>query len=183
MAICDGELQQAFTAGDGHLTEEQYLEKIRCKTAALFQTATETGAILSGTDEDRISALARYGLKVGLAFQVIDDVLDYVGDERTLGKPVGGDLRQGTLTLPALWVLRNLPSDRSVRQVLESGGEDEGAVQTAVRTVAESPAIAYSMDVARRLCSEARAALSILPDSPSRVSLMAIADYVVNRST
>jgi heptaprenyl diphosphate synthase/octaprenyl-diphosphate synthase len=159
------------------------VEKIRCKTAALFQTATETGAILSSATEERVAALATYGLKVGLAFQVIDDVLDFVGDERTLGKPVGGDLRQGTLTLPALWVLRNLPSDRTVREVLESGGDDEGAVRTAVRTVAESPAIAYSLGVARRLCSEARAALTVLPNNASRAALSAVADYVVNRST
>jgi len=183
MAICDGELQQLFSAGDDRMTLERYLEKIRCKTAELFQTATQTGAILSGADEDQIAALATYGLKVGLAFQVVDDVLDYIGDEQTLGKPVGGDLRQGTLTLPALWVLQNLPSDRSVRQALESGGEDEGVVRTAVRTVAESPAIAYSLGVARQLSMEARAALAGLPDNASRAALEAIAEYVVSRSS
>ena len=182
MAICDGELQQAFAAGNGHMTESEYLEKIRGKTATLFQTATETGAILSGADEATVTALREFGLRIGLAFQVVDDVLDFVGDERTLGKPVGGDLRQGTLTLPALWVLRNMPQEHAVREVLESTNSDDGAVQVAVRAVVDSPAIAYSLGVARRLCDEARIAIADLPDNASRSALHAIADYVVNRT-
>lgn len=183
MTICEGELRQMFGASDWHQGIDDYYRRIDSKTASLFRTATETGAILSGAPEPAIAALRQYGLSLGMAFQIVDDVLDFVGDERKLGKPVGGDLRQRIITLPTLWALEHYPEDRTIRDVFESEDDAEEAVRRAVEMIVASPAIDYSMGVARAFCEQARGAVLTLPDTPHRRALLDIADYVVARSS
>ena len=183
MAICDGELRQMFSASNWRQSREDYYRRITSKTASLFRTATETGAILGGAPEHAIAALREYGLSLGMAFQIVDDVLDFVGDERKMGKPVGGDLRQRIITLPTIWLLENRPQDRTIRDIFEADGDVEEAVRQAVETIVASPAIDYSVGVARSFCQRAKEAIRDLPDVPHRRTLLDLADYVIDRSS
>lgn len=181
MSICDGELRQIFGSGNWRLSRDEYYRRITSKTASLFRTATETGAILSGAPEPVVAALREYGLSLGLAFQIVDDVLDFVGDEQKMGKPVGSDLRQGIVTLPTIWLLENRPRDPTIRQVFEADGDAEEAVRQAMQAILHSPAIDFAVAAARSFCEDAKAAVSGLPDSPYRQTLLDLADYVLDR--
>lgn len=183
--ICDGELRQMFSHGEIDGTLDDYYRRILSKTASLLRTATETGAILSGAPEWAIASLRAYGEHLGIAFQIVDDVLDFTADQRKLGKPVGNDLRQRVITLPSLWLLQNRPDDRSIRDVFAATEpeEEEDAIRRAVGAVLDSPAIGYSLDLARDHCARARAALDALPDTPHRTTLAALTDYVLERQS
>lgn len=183
MTICDGELRQLFTARAVNQSREEYYNRIISKTASLFETACETGAIVSGASEKMIKALADYGLNVGMAFQIVDDVLDFVGDKTKLGKPVGGDLKCGILTLPALWHLAEYPDSGTIERVFSVEGDEETdrAVEAAVRAIVGSDAIIYSLGVAREHTARAKEALAALPDTPARQTLFELADYIVDR--
>lgn len=181
MQICDSELRQVFRGPVGPESREEYYRRIYGKTAALFVTATEGGAVLSHAPEPAVQALAAYGANLGLAFQIVDDVLDFIGDERELGKPVGSDLRQGTVTLPVLWFLERYPEEPLLHRVIAGDDLTDGAVRAAVALIADSPAIGYALEEARQLAQQAKAALDILPDNPYRRALWEIADYAVER--
>ena len=181
MAICDGELREMSNADLDDRTLEQYYRRLEGKTASLFVAATEGGAILSEIGPEGELALREYGLNLGMAFQIADDILDFVGTEDELGKPVGGDLRQGTLTLPALWALERLPDGAILRRFVESDEPTDEQVSAAVRYVAESPAIAFAQGEAEAFAARARQALAPLPDGPARRSLELMTDYAVQR--
>lgn len=181
MAICDGELREVSNASNDDRTLEQYYRRIEGKTASLFVAATEGGAILSGVGRDGVLAMREYGLNLGLAFQIADDILDFVGTEQELGKPVGGDLRQGTLTLPALWALEKLADGGLLRSVVESEDASDEDVRAAVEFVARSPAIEFAQGEAEAFARRAKAALRIFPDGDPRRQLEALADYSVRR--
>ncbi|MBU0493769.1 MAG: polyprenyl synthetase family protein [Chloroflexi bacterium] len=186
--ICTGELRQAFSNRDWRQSKEAYYQKIYSKTAALFVLATEGGAMLVQAPLDTQQALREYGHKLGLAFQIVDDILDFVGTARELGKPVGSDLRQGTVTLPTLYYLTEAPADNPVHAYLDQGidaPEDQRQRQltAALTAITGSPAIESSYREAETLAREAQAALHILPASPYRGSLHDLAEYVVRRRT
>jgi geranylgeranyl pyrophosphate synthase len=181
MAICDGELREMSNASCDDRSFDQYYRRIEGKTASLFVAATEGGAILSSVGPDGELALRAYGLNLGMAFQIADDILDFVGTEQELGKPVGGDLRQGTLTLPALWALDELPDADVLRRVVESHEATDDEIGAAVRLVAQSPAIDFAQAEAERFARCAKAALTMFPDREARQSLEGLADYAVRR--
>lgn len=181
MTICDGELKQLFTAGFWRQSRDEYYQKIERKTASLLRTASETGAILSGAPEDEIDALRGYGYNLGMAFQIVDDVLDFVGDEADLGKPVGSDLRQGTITLPAIRLLEEDPNNEVIRRVFDDGDVTDEGIHRAVRAVNESGAIPFSLQEARRFARAAVGHLTNFPDTPGRRALESLAEYVVER--
>jgi heptaprenyl diphosphate synthase len=183
MTICDGELRQLFTAGFWRQTREEYYQKIEKKTASLLRTASETGAILSGAPEDRIEALRQYGHHLGMAFQVVDDVLDFAGRESDLGKPIGSDLRQGMMTLPSLRLLELDPTNHALRRIFDDGDTSDDAVLQAVLEVNNSGAIPFALDEARRFARTAVRYLAELPDTPGRRALENLAEYVVERVT
>ncbi|MDZ7727306.1 MAG: polyprenyl synthetase family protein [Dehalococcoidia bacterium] len=118
MKMTSGELDQDAAAFDVGKDVQQYLWRISGKTAALFANATEGGSVLGGSDEDTVAAMRTYGYSLGMAFQIVDDVLDFVGDEEVMGKPVGSDLREGTITLPGLLLLERYPKDNPHQEVL-----------------------------------------------------------------
>ncbi|MCS7178111.1 MAG: polyprenyl synthetase family protein [Anaerolineae bacterium] len=180
MVICNGEIRQMFDGRDRVPTFQEYEQRIYAKTASLIALSAEAGAILAHADEDTISALHRYGERLGLAFQVVDDILDFVADEQTLGKPVGSDLRQGLITLPVMLFLED-SHDHPTLQRLRHGPLSEDAVQEAVRTVAASPAIDRSLQVARGYIREAKETLQSLPPSDYRDALLDLADFVTRR--
>jgi len=183
MTICDGELKQIFTAGFWRQSRDDYYQKIERKTASLIRTATETGAILSGAPEDQVDALRGYGYNLGMAFQIVDDVLDFVGDEETMGKPVGSDLRQGTVTLPTICLLEEDPENRALRQIFDDGDASDEVVRSAVEAVYNSSGIAFARAEARRFADVALEHLARLPATPERAALESISDYVLDRVT
>lgn len=180
MKICSGQLKELMGAYDWRRTLDDYYEQIDSKTATLFTTSSEGGAILSEAPEEAVRSLASYGHNLGMAFQIIDDILDFVGDETDMGKPVGGDLLQGTVTLPAILYASKYPGDSPLKRVFDRRGDRE-AVSEFIEKVVGSSVIQECYGIAADFSDQARRALETLPDSVSRGSLLDLADYVVER--
>jgi geranylgeranyl pyrophosphate synthase len=176
-SMCQGQIEEASrgNAPELTLTREQYYQTIWGKTASLFVLACQGSAILAGLSEPAIMAMRRYGDRLGLAFQVMDDVLDFIGTEDELGKPVGSDVRQGTITLPVI-CLRELISAEQFRAAFAE--DNTAAVVELVRT---SGAVDLAQAEADRLLAEARDALQEVPATPARDALEALTHYVVER--
>lgn len=189
MVICNGEIRQMFSDQRRYerqgqaINRQEYHERIYAKTASLIAMSSEAGAILAHADEETIHVLRAYGEKLGLAFQIVDDVLDFVADEATLGKPVGSDLRHGLVTLPVLFFLESAAEGgRSVvEEALTNPASPEDVIQEAVRIVAHSPAVGQAMEVARRYATQAKTFLDSQADSPYRTALVELADFTVRR--
>ncbi|GAI24190.1 unnamed protein product, partial [marine sediment metagenome] len=181
MSICGGELKQTLDSDEGHLTRGYYYQRIYSKTASLFAASGEMGALLSEAPEPKVQALRDYGHNLGVAFQIVDDILDFVGNEGDLGKPIGSDLRQGIITLPTIYFLQAHPEDEAVTRVLSGryGGDDE--VRTAVEMIKESGAIESSTAEAKRFAARSRDALSTLPHNEYRQAMLDLTDFVVER--
>jgi heptaprenyl diphosphate synthase/octaprenyl-diphosphate synthase len=180
MELATGELKERLAANDWHVTREQYEERIYNKTASLFTTAAESGAVLSGAPEPLVQALKTYGASIGMAFQVVDDILDFESSPDQVGKPVGNDLAQGTLTLPAILLIQRYPEDNPVVALCE-GKDREANRQRALEMVRNSSIIEESYQVAADFCRKAVEALAPIPDSPHKRALQDIADYVLER--
>jgi len=181
MTICEGELRQQFGDREGMLDREDYLRRIYAKTAAMFELATEAAAVLAGASEPEVEALRRYGTDLGMAFQIMDDVLDFTGDARVLGKPVGSDLRQGLVTLPVLLYLEAHPEDPLIRRILAGGSGDEAAIEEAVRRIRGSEAIARAIAEAEAFVRRGLAQLQGLPDGPAREAMAFLGEQIVRR--
>lgn len=181
MTIVDGEMRQQRSAFAWNQTRDEYYERIYRKTASLFSMATESGAVLSGSPEPAVQALITYGYNLGMAFQVVDDILDFMGEEEEMGKPVGGDLLHGTVTLPVLLHMELCPQDDSIGRMLANPG-DNGYAAKAIEAIRTSPAIESSYEVAAGFCQKAREGLANLPASGPIETLLAIAEYTVKRS-
>ncbi|MCH9037218.1 MAG: polyprenyl synthetase family protein [Chloroflexi bacterium] len=180
MHLASGELKERFSAYDWTADRDQYWDRIRQKTASLFTTSAETGAILSGASETIIDAFHTYGHSLGMAFQIVDDILDFQGTESEVGKPVGNDLAQGVLTLPAILLQERYPNDNPIKALFQNPS-DEGALKRAVEMIHNSSVIDDSYDVAQDFCSTARKALEGLPDNPYRRSLTELLSYILER--
>ena len=189
MTICSGELRQIFDRHNvPNLVAEQaweealerYDRRIHAKTASLFAAATEAASVLGGAPEAEQLALREYGRLLGTGFQIVDDVLDFQGNQEVLGKPVAGDLREGIVTLPVLYFLRERPDDARVAAVVRDGGDEE-LVREVVEAIREAGAVDRALDRARLFIDQSKAALSILPESETRETLRELADYTVSR--
>ncbi len=178
--ISSGELNQILNAFNTEQTQEQYIQRISRKTASLFSLSTESGAILSHAPEESVKMLREYGYYLGIAFQVVDDILDFIGTEEELGKPTGSDLTQGTLTLPAMLLLERYPEDNPVRELFQRRGRPE-SINKAIELVRNSSIIEDCYTVATEYCAKACKSLELLPDNESRRSLIGLADYIVRR--
>lgn len=179
MTIVDGELRQLFSLRNWQQPREEYYRRIFAKTASLFSAACESGAVLSGAPEPHVQALKDYGYHLGMAFQIMDDILDFTGDDAALGKPVGNDLRQGTLTLPVFYYLQSHPeAAASLEAELRSG---DGGVARVITLIRNSPAIECAHEEAQRFAAQAKASLAPLPDNPYRQALASLADFAVAR--
>ncbi len=183
-SICDGELQQAFTAHQWQIDRAGYAQRIYCKTAVLFSAAAEMGAVASGAPEQQVAALREYGRSIGIAFQIVDDILDFQSSSSELGKPVGNDLRQGIVTLPVICFVESGQADKATLAQLEAvvRGGDEG-VDSAIKTIAESGALEYAYSEAKSYVQQAKSCLAELPDAETRDALHSLADYAVERRT
>jgi octaprenyl-diphosphate synthase len=181
--VCEGELQQVHNRGNLELDEASYFEIIRGKTAELTAVSCRLGAHYAGAPAATVEALERYGRELGVAFQIADDVLDLLGEERATGKTLGTDLEQGKLTLPLIRLLATAsPADAArVRDLL---GADHAEARHALRPLLQAgDALDYAWDRARASVSTALAALDVLPESPAKSTLRSLAQYVVRRAS
>jgi geranylgeranyl pyrophosphate synthase len=177
-SMCQGQIREASRGNNPHLkvTREEYYETISDKTASLFVLACEGGALLTGLEERQILAMRTFGQKLGLAFQLVDDVLDFAGDERELGKPIGSDLRQGTITLPVVYLRESMRDGRLDRLF------EEARTEEIIGEVRASPALVRCQKEADVLVEQARAALKPLPKGEVRQALFDLADLIASRS-
>jgi heptaprenyl diphosphate synthase/octaprenyl-diphosphate synthase len=185
MELSTGELMERMAVNDWRQTRQQYEQRIYNKTASLFATSAESGAVLSGAPETLVQALKQYGINLGMAFQVVDDILDFEATEEEMGKPVGNDLAQGTLTLPAILLLEHLLQGdlRQKNPIIDlfAGKEPEKNRRLALEMVHASTAIPDSYAMAADYCRQATQALAGVPDSPYKEALVGIADYALGR--
>lgn len=185
MTICQGELRQMLSLFDWRGSRDDYYERIYAKTASLFAAACEGGAVLAGAPEAGVDTLRDYGRSLGMAFQIVDDILDFTGDEGRLGKPVGSDLRQGIATLPVYHYLHSggdvlLVETALDRDVAGRDGRDR-AVADLVAAIASSGAIDECRREASELVQRAAGSLAGLGDGPYQRTLRDLAAFVVSR--
>jgi geranylgeranyl pyrophosphate synthase len=182
MTIVGGELQQLFNDGHGRVPDnEEYYQRIYAKTASLFAAGTQTGGILCGAPEHEIQALHDYGYHLGMAFQIVDDVLDFRGDEDRIGKPVANDLRQGIATLPVMLFSEKSPAHPTILKAVHREPISDNEVRAVVEQIRASGCVEETMEEARRFIRQAQADLETLPDNRYRQAMYGIADYVVAR--
>ncbi|HET7569255.1 MAG TPA: octaprenyl diphosphate synthase [Gammaproteobacteria bacterium] len=180
--IAEGEVLQLLNAHDPATTEERHLEVIRRKTAKLFEAAAQVGAVLAGQPVANEQALARYGMHLGIAFQLIDDALDYGGDSDELGKNVGNDLAEGKPTLPLIYAMRHGSNTqaRLVREAIENGRAD--CLTDITTAISETGALDYTRSRAQAEADAALEALSRFPASTYRDALENLARFAVDRN-
>jgi octaprenyl-diphosphate synthase len=181
--MTEGELIQLSVSGDPDVTEEQYMDISMRKTAYLFSACTQMGGILGSVSAEQEEALRLYGLHVGMAFQMVDDVLDITSTESTLGKPVCSDLKEGTLTLPLIYLMRDgRPEDRElIRKIIREdgfGGAHRDKVLDLVRAYRTADQV---LEKASEYAGAAKKCLDYFPSCQARDALLAIPEYIVER--
>ncbi len=183
--IAEGEVLQLTAASNLATTEEIYLQVVRGKTAALFSAATEVGGVIAGADDACVAALFDYGDALGVAFQIVDDLLDMQGDSRATGKNIGDDFRERKLTLPLIKAIAQADeAERAFWQrTIEKGKQEPGDLDHALGLLHRHGALRDTTAEARAWAAKAKAALTVLPDHPMRQMLDDLADYVVERIT
>ena len=179
--IVDGEINQLFD-NRCRVDRDAYFRRIYAKTASLFETSARSAALIAAADETRVEALRAFGYHIGMAFQIVDDVLDFTAETARLGKPVGSDLRQGIITLPAILFIETHPDHPAASSLMEgkclhTASEQEDLIES-IRT---SPAIGASLSEAARQVDLGLETLATLPATPDRCALEDLARYIVHR--
>ncbi len=182
--IAEGEVLQLISKNNPNPSEQNYMQVIQNKTAILFQAAGQCGAILAGASKEQELALQRFGMHLGTAFQLIDDVLDYAGDSESLGKNIGDDLAEGKPTLPLIYALENGSAEQAqlIKQALTDEQLDPGRMQQVIDIVKECGALDYARALAEAESEQALACLEILPASEYRDALTAMVNFSTSRS-
>lgn len=180
--IAEGEVLQLMNCHNADIDVEEYLHVVRYKTAKLFEASARLGAILGNVSSEIEAGLAAFGMHLGTAFQIVDDVLDYSGEEGKIGKHLGDDLAEGKPTLPLIHVLKTGDSAQSglVRKALEEGGRDY--FEAIIQAVQSTGALNAALEVARREVSKAKQSISSLPDTQYRDALIELAEFAIARS-
>lgn len=181
--IAEGEVLQLTAAQDLRTDESIYLQVVRGKTAALFSAATEVGGVIAGAEETTVQALFDYGDALGIAFQIVDDLLDFEGDSGATGKNVGDDFRERKLTLPIIKAVAKADDEERAfwQRTIERGKQQDGDLETAIALLHKHGALADTRTDALHHAGRAKAALATLPQGEIRDLLIALADYVVAR--
>jgi octaprenyl-diphosphate synthase len=179
--IAEGEVLQLLNVHDADVTDEAYLKVIHFKTAKLFEAAAKLGATISNVSPAQEQAMAEYGMRLGTAFQLIDDVLDLDGDSQRIGKNLGDDLAEGKPTLPLLYAMRNgNEQQRSmIRNAIEQGGLDE--LQGVIQAVHETGALTHVVELAKAEANAACAAIASLPETKFKQTMLDLAAFAVAR--
>lgn len=185
--ICDGQLHEMFHSHRLDQSRQDYERRIYGKTAALFAGAAEMGAIIGRAPESHVASLRKYGTDLGMAFQIVDDVLDLREGTQKLGKPAGNDLRQGTVTLPTMLYGANLeagsPEMVALEQVVSGDELDDDRLADVVAAIRRSSAIDDAMAVAAEYTNAAKAAAAVVPDAETRLMLFEVADLALGRDS
>ena len=184
LKMIEGELYQLTKNGDADIAEEEHFEIIRRKTAYLFGGCAQIGGMLGHVPADREQALREYGFNLGMAFQLVDDLLDFTGDQEAFGKPIGADLREGKVTLPLIHLLRQEPDgvgSEIVRDVISSRTITENQWAALLRSLKEHASIDYAYRRASEFADRAKKPLYAFPPSSEREALLALPDYVLSR--
>ena len=183
--IAEGEVMQLGAAKNLETTEDDYLAVIKAKTAALFSAAAEVGPVIADASKTDRAALRSYGMNLGLAFQLIDDALDYGGDSRSLGKNVGDDFREGKVTLPVILSYRRGATDERAfwKDAIENGRSDDDSLARALALMTKHGAIGDTIGRARHFGEIARDALAPLKKTPQKLALLDVIDFCISRVT
>lgn len=181
MTIVSGEITQLFGSSRPP-DRDEYFRRIYAKTASLFELAAEAPAMLSSSPPDIVASMKAFGYNVGMAFQIADDVLDFIASPEAFGKPVASDLRQGLITLPALCYLEQQPEDARLQRLLAGDRLDEAAVSDLAEAIRRSGAIDQAIDQAQEFVRAGERALEAMPATSEREGLYQLAEYVVQRN-
>jgi octaprenyl-diphosphate synthase len=181
--MAEGEVQQLISTCDLDLAEEQYLNVVRDKTAILISAACEVGGVLGGLPPKSVAALAAFGMEIGVAFQLMDDALDYVADQAEFGKASGHDLEEGKMTLPLIHALRQAsPEEREhVANIVAMDSLSDSDLQSVIDLIHRYDGIGYTQSRAAQLATGAKGHLQLFSTSEARIALEIVADYVVSR--
>lgn len=180
MELSLGELQEMEINFNSQTNLSNYLERIYNKTASLFSTSAQSGAILSGCDEESIKSLQSYGYNIGMAFQIIDDILDFQGNEVEVGKPIQTDLANGILTLPSIYALESDFSDKYI-SIFDQSNTSAEVISEFVELVENSKSLERSFTTATEYSGKAKMDLEKFPDSDAKEALEFLADYIIMR--
>ena len=180
--IAEGEVLQLMNIHNAEISEGEYLNVIRRKTAKLFEAAAQLGAVLAQSSAEVEQGLARYGAHLGTAFQLVDDVLDYSGDSESIGKNLGDDLSEGKATLPLIFILHNGSVEQKVvvRAAIENG--ERGDLLQVKAALLAGGALKYAYEVAYGEAMMARESIACLPNSSFKDSLLELTDFAVERN-
>jgi geranylgeranyl pyrophosphate synthase len=178
--IVNGELTQMFSAR-GVIERNNYYNRIYAKTASLFEMSSLAATMVATEDQNVRDSMKAFGYEVGMAFQIVDDILDFTGDQSTVGKPIGSDLLNGLVTLPAIYYAEEHPDNEDVLSLPEGGWKDTERVQRLVDGIRKNAAIEKAMNEARQAVSRALSALEDAPVSPEREALEELAKFIVDR--
>jgi Geranylgeranyl pyrophosphate synthase len=181
MGICEGEIKQMQSCFNVNQGLKDYLRRIERKTALLIAVSCQLGAMISNCTDAEIEALRKYGYYLGMAFQVTDDILDFVASEEVLGKPVGSDIRQGVITLPAIYALKYGEHRHTLEQMLSSPSACRDHADEIIEMITETDGIDYAYYVSNRFADKAIQQLSKLPDMAGKDSLLTIAEFISGR--
>lgn len=181
--MSEGEVFQLVKCGDVNITEKEYLAIIEKKTAILISAACAVGGILGNTSETQVEALTRFGMRLGSAFQITDDTLDYVAKEEEFGKAIGKDLEEGKITLPLIRAMKKCTSEEKnlVRRAVENKEQDKTLIADILSLIDRYDGINYSLNTAKNYIAEGKKFLDSFEDSEPKTSLLAISDYIIER--
>ena len=181
--IVNGELTQMFSSR-GLIKREDYYQRIYAKTASLFEMSARAAAMISPVDDKTVSAMREFGYEIGMAFQIVDDILDFTGEQTTVGKPVGSDLLQGLITLPTLYYIESHPDDPEVRNLAKEGGSiNEEKMKNLVISIQGSDSIQKSINEANQFVERGLQVLLPFKAGVERAALEELARYIVHRRT
>ncbi len=178
--IVNGELTQMFSAR-GVIERDNYYNRIYAKTASLFEMSSLAATMVATEDQDVRDSMKAFGYEVGMAFQIVDDILDFTGDQSTVGKPIGSDLLNGLVTLPAIYYAEEHPDNEDVLSLPDGGWKDTERVQRLVDGIRKNGAVEKAMNEARQAVSRALSTLEDAPASPERDALEELAKFIVDR--
>lgn len=181
--MSEGEVFQLMKCGDTSLTEAEYLSIVEKKTAVLISAACESGAVLGGASKAQAQALEQFGYKIGMAFQITDDTLDYMAKEEDFGKSIGKDLEEGKMTLPLIYTLAKCTTDEhsKIKTTIEAKAFSPDNIRDIFALIQKSGGIDYSLNRAQTFIREAQNGLNVFSDSPEKDQLQAVAEYILSR--
>jgi octaprenyl-diphosphate synthase len=182
--LSEGEVLQLIYTKNPSITQEQYIDVVKCKTAILLSAACQAGAILGAASPERCEAMRNFGMELGIAFQMVDDSLDYSSSEEQFGKSIGHDLEEGKITLPLIHTLKNCTDEerKLISEVVRKDDIDKDDMKTIFALVDRYGGLEYSLALAKQYSDRSKRYLDIFDDSPGKAALLDLADYIVTRA-